>query len=141
MRNLEKKGRRDSQPGSQADSELWEMQADICQIMANPKRLQILNLLREEEHSVGEMVQVLGVAKANLSQHLTVMRQKGILTSRRQGTTIFYRLAVPYITEACEIMREVLLATLADKGKIHRSMLKSENRAGTTEQVKNRKIE
>src|SRR5665647_1415236 len=99
---------RDPPPASQGDAELWELQADICQVMANPKRLQILNLLREKELSVGEMVQVLGVAKANLSQHLSLMRQKGIVITRRQGTTIYYRLAIPYITEACEIMLSLI---------------------------------
>lgn len=92
---------------------LWEMQADICQTLANPKRLQILNLLKGQELSVGAMVEALGVAKANLSQHLSVMRQKGILATRRQGTAIYYRLVTPRITEACKIMRQVLLEVLA----------------------------
>ena len=107
--------------------------------MANPKRLQILNLLREKELSVGEMVQVLGVAKANLSQHLGLMRQKGIVIARRQGTTIYYRLAIPFITEACEIMREVLLATLAARDKLHRSLVHSANLAPPKAQMENRK--
>lgn len=130
---------RDPPPASQGDAELWELQADICQVMANPKRLQILNLLREKELSVGEMVQVLGVAKANLSQHLSLMRQKGIVITRRQGTTIYYRLAIPYITEACEIMREVLLATLAARGELHRSLVHSANLAGPKAPRENRK--
>jgi DNA-binding transcriptional ArsR family regulator len=129
MRNNEN-SRHHLAPASQGESELWEMQADICQVMANPKRLQVLHLLREKELSVGEMVQVLGVAKANLSQHLSVMRQKGILAARRQGTTIYYRLAIPYITEACEIMRDVLLATLSARDKLHRTMVQSTKLAG-----------
>ena len=94
------------------------MQADICQLLANPKRLQILNLLKWGELSVGAMVQSLGVAKANLSQHLSLMRQRGILATRRQGTTIYYRLAIPHITEACEIMREVLHEVLYHPGPV-----------------------
>jgi ArsR family transcriptional regulator, virulence genes transcriptional regulator len=129
MRNNDQ-SRRHPPPTAQEDSELWELQAEICQVMANPKRLQILHLLREQELSVGEMVQVLGVAKANLSQHLSLMRQKGIVSARRHGTTIYYRLAIPVITEACAIMRGVLLATLAARGKLHRSMLHSANLAG-----------
>ena len=101
---------------SQDSARLWEMQADICQLLANPKRLQILNLLKWGELSVGAMVQSLGVPKANLSQHLSLMRQRGILATRRQGTTIYYRLATPDITEACEIMREVLHEVLTAAG-------------------------
>ncbi len=106
------------------DARLWEMQADICQTLANPKRLQILNLLKGGELSVGAMVQALGLAKANLSQHLGVMRQKGILASRREGTTIYYRLATPHITEACKIMRQVLLEALQQRQQWSHQLLR-----------------
>jgi DNA-binding transcriptional ArsR family regulator len=96
----------------------FELQADICQTLANAKRLQILNLLKDGEMSVGAMVAALDIAKPNLSQHLAVMRQKGILVSRREGTTIYYRLATPHITEACRIMRQVLLEALAVRGAL-----------------------
>ena len=109
------------------------MQADICQTLAKPKRLQILNLLKGGELSVGAMVKALGVAKANLSQHLGVMRQKGILAARREGTTIYYRLATPHITEACKIMRQVLLEALAARGRLSQSLLSAEKGAGTAE--------
>lgn len=109
------------------------MQADICQILANPKRLQILNLLKWGELSVGALVQATGVAKANLSQHLSVMRQRGILATRREGTTIYYRLAIPPITEACEIMREVLLETLSARGRLSRNIRSLDNRQDTQE--------
>jgi DNA-binding transcriptional ArsR family regulator len=106
--------------GDEARSEtrIFELQADICQTLANPKRLQILNLLKKGELAVGEMVKVMRIAKANLSQHLSIMRQKGILVTRREGTTIYYRLARPKITEACAIMREVLMDSLADQEKL-----------------------
>jgi len=111
---------------SQEEAMLWEMQADMCQTLANPKRLQILNLLKDGELSVGAMVQALGVAKANLYQHLGVMRQKGILLSRREGTTIYYRLGTPHIAEACKIMRLVLLEALTARGELSRSLLLTE---------------
>ena len=106
----------------QDSARLWELQADICQLLANPKRLQILNLLKWGELSVGAMVQALGVPKANLSQHLSLMRQRGILATRRQGTTIYYRLSTPDITQACEIMREVLHEVLDSRGSLSRNI-------------------
>lgn len=114
---------------SSDEYKLWETQADICQTLANPKRLQILNLLKEGELSVGAMVRTLGIAKANLSQHLAVMRQKGILVTRREGTIIFYRLATPYITDACKIMRRVMLEVLSQRNKFSREVLEGENLA------------
>jgi DNA-binding transcriptional ArsR family regulator len=140
LRNNEKKGRQDPIPVSPAEVEVWEMQADICQTLANPKRLQIINLLKEKELSVGAMVKAMGVAKANLSQHLSVMRQKGILATRREGTTIYYRLAIPYITEACAIMREVLLEVLSGRGKLSQSFLTTANRAGVQGRAEDVKI-
>lgn len=117
IRNKEK----DSQ-GAEADARIFELQADICQTLANPKRLQIITLLKNGELSVGEMVKAMGIAKANLSQHLSSMRQRGILIARRDGTTIYYRLASPKITEACAAMREVLMNLLEGQETLSKSI-------------------
>lgn len=122
IRNKENSAATDPEVSPQDSARLWELQADICQLLGNPKRLQILNLLKKGELSVGAMVQALGVPKANLSQHLALLRQKGILATRRQGTAIFYRLAIPYITDACGIMREVLLEVLTSRGSLSRNI-------------------
>jgi len=124
-----------------ADTRIFELQAEICQTLANPKRLQILSLLKKGELSVGKMVKAMSIAKANLSQHLSVMRQKGILITRREGTTIYYRLARPKITEACGIMREVLMESLADQEKLSKSIREGEQtlKASGTKKRKVRK--
>jgi ArsR family transcriptional regulator len=101
---------------------MFELQADICQTLANPKRLQIISLLKQGELSVGSMVKAMGIAKANLSQHLSSMRQKGILVARREGTTVYYRLASPKITEACATMREVLMERLEGQETLSKSI-------------------
>lgn len=112
-----------SGPAAKPDQDkamLFEMQANICQALANPKRLQVLDLLKAGELSVGDMVKVMGIPKANLSQHLAVMREKGIVSARREGTTVYYRLARPRITEACAIMREVLMDGFRDHERLAR---------------------
>ena len=114
---------------SEADLKVFELQAEICQTLANPKRLQIVSLLKNGELSVGEMVRAMGVPKANASQHLSIMRQKGLIIARREGTTIYYRLASPKITDACSIMREVLLSILADRETLSRNIRGFENKA------------
>jgi ArsR family transcriptional regulator len=101
---------------------VFELQAEICQTLANPKRLQIVHLLKGAELSVTEIVNAMGIPKANASQHLSLMRQKGIILSRREGTSIFYRLSSPKITEACALMREVLLTLLAGQETLSRSI-------------------
>jgi ArsR family transcriptional regulator len=85
------------------------------------------------------MVKAMNIAKANLSQHLSVMRQKGILLTRREGTTIYYRLARPKITEACAIMREVLMDSLADQEKLSKS-IRGDDQALKSSDRKRRKV-
>jgi ArsR family transcriptional regulator, virulence genes transcriptional regulator len=108
--------------GRDSDTRIFEMQADACLALANPKRLKILNLLKDGEMSVARMTEEMGVNKANLSQHLSILRQKNILETRRQGTTIYYRISNPKITEACTIMRAVLIEILKEKVKLSKRL-------------------
>jgi ArsR family transcriptional regulator len=90
------------------DKAIIEMQAEICKTLTNPKRIEILNALKKDEKTVTELVEALGASKANVSQHLAVMRHKGILSTRREGVNIFYRVSNPKVIEACTLMKEVL---------------------------------
>lgn len=97
------------------DSLLYERRARICQVLADAKRLRLIDALRDEaEKSVGELADVLGASYPNVSQHLNVMRDAGLVTSRRDGTTIYYRLAYPQITQACDIVCDILRSQIAD---------------------------
>jgi len=91
-----------------ADKSIFEMQAEICKTLTNPKRIEILSVLKTDERTVTELVNALGASKANVSQHLAVMRHKGILTTRREGVNIYYRVANPKVIDACALMKEVL---------------------------------
>ena len=73
--------------------------------------------LKTEEKTVTEIVTALGASKANVSQHLAVMRHKGILTSRREGVNIYYRVSNPKVIDACALMKEVLFEQNSAKGK------------------------
>lgn len=95
------------------DPQLYKLHASICHTLAHPKRLEIIDQLRLREMSVTELAEALGISQANLSQHLAIMRQKGIVTTRREGLSIYYRLSNPKITQACDLMRQVLLEHLA----------------------------
>ena len=99
------------------DKSLFEMQAEICKTLTNPKRIEILNTLKNEEKTVTELVTALGASKANVSQHLAVMRHKGILTTRREGVNIYYRVSNPKVIEACSLMKEVLFEQHTAKKK------------------------
>lgn len=97
---------------------LFELQSDVCKTLASPKRLEILNALKDGEKTVSELVDILGVPKANVSQHLAVMRHKGILRSRREGVNIYYSVANSKVIQACILMREVLTEQMQEKSKL-----------------------
>jgi len=101
------------------DEEIFELHADVCRTLSNPKRLKILNALRDGEMPVSQILAKMGrIGKANLSQHLAVMRQKGVVATRREGNLIYYRISSPKIIQACDLMREVLFEQLAGKGAL-----------------------
>ncbi len=101
------------------DEEIFELHADVCRTLSNPKRLRILNALRGGEMPVSQILAKMGrIGKANLSQHLAVMRQKGVVATRREGNLVYYRISSPKIIQACDLMREVLFEQLAGKGEL-----------------------
>ena len=93
--------------------DLYQLHADICKTLASPARLRIIDALRQGELSVGEICSVVRARKANVSQHLAVMRQRGIIEGRRSGTIVYYRLANRKVVQACQLMREVLVERMA----------------------------
>lgn len=89
--------------------ELYEMHADFCKFMGNAKRIKILFLLGEGELCVEELANKMDVPLANVSQHLAIMRDKGVVASRRAGTKIYYHLANQKTLQACILMREAMI--------------------------------
>lgn len=69
--------------------------AKTYKLLANEKRLEILNNIKYEEKRVDELVKILGVSKANVSQHLALLRHAGIVETRRDGQNIYYRIIAP----------------------------------------------
>jgi len=92
--------------------DVFSLHAEICKTLAHPKRLQILNALRGGERSVTELLRALQLPKANLSQHLGILRARGVVVHRRQGANVFYAVSNPKIIRACDLMREVLTEQL-----------------------------
>ncbi len=105
------------------DKKIFEMHADICKVFTNPKRLEIISLLRDGEKTVNELTELAGVPQANVSQHLTVLRQNNVVSTRRNGANIYYKIANPKILQAFDLMREVLLEKLSENEKLARRML------------------
>lgn len=88
--------------------ERYRLHAELCKVLTDPKRLMILDALRHGDRSVTELANAIGVALPNASQHLAVMRNAGLVESRRAGTSIIYRIAEPTIVDACDIVHRIV---------------------------------
>ncbi len=95
--------------------ELEEKAADIATLlkaMGNERRLVILcELVAHGEMSVGAMVKSIGLGQSALSQHLAKMREEGIVATRREGQTIWYRIAEPRVEELMAILHQLYCST------------------------------
>ena len=94
--------------------QLQELHARVCKAIADPKRLLIINELRDRELSVGELCEATGLSQSNASQHLTILRERGIVTTRRVKNNVFYSLRSQKIVQAVDLLREFLAEDLAD---------------------------
>ena len=101
-----------------ADLRIYERQAAMCKAFANPLRLHLLDLLGKDERSCSELQEVLGITKANLSQHVAILRGAGIITTRREGQRVFCMIAVPEVEDACQVLRSVLLRRMQEEAKL-----------------------
>jgi len=88
--------------------ETFERNARIYKLMANAKRLEILNLLNtNKEMTVTQLVNEMGIRKANVSQHLAILRYLKLVSVRRSGKNGFYKITDPNIVAPCKIMNEL----------------------------------
>jgi len=91
------------------EKELYKIHAEMCKVFSNPTRLEILHMLRHHTLSVTELTEKTGFGQANISQHLSIMKAKGIVDSSRKGNHTYYHLTIPSIIKAFDIIREALL--------------------------------
>jgi DNA-binding transcriptional ArsR family regulator len=92
---------------SQDLRDLLEGQAKLHQIFSNSSRLLILCLLAEQELSVGHIAEQIGATLQNTSQHLRLMKDKGVLSTRREGQTIYYQIADTEVGENCKQLLDI----------------------------------
>lgn len=106
----------------QPQAELYARHAEMCKVLSHPLRLQILNTLRDQELSVSDLADRLGVAIGNLSQHLNMMKQRRVLLSRKEANNVYYRLANPKMLAAFDLIREILFEQMRREGTLVKQM-------------------
>lgn len=89
-------------------SKLFGLEEEVFKILANQKRLEIIQLLRKKELNVTEMVTMLGLRQSNLSQHLSLLRQNGLVIVTKKGRETYYKLADDKIGESIDLIYKFL---------------------------------
>ena len=102
---------------------IYDLHAEMCKVFTSPVRLEILDTLRTEKKSVNELVHLTGLNQSNVSHHLKVMRENGIVKTEKKGNHIFYTLANPKISEAFAIMKEILKDRMAETQKLYETII------------------
>ena len=97
-----------------AKTALFDEFARAAKALANGRRLELLDVLANGERTVEALAGEAGLSVANTSQHLQVLRQAGLVSSRREGTSVYYRLAAPEVFELWRSLRTLASARLAE---------------------------
>jgi len=92
------------------DQEVYERQAVICKAFANPTRLHLIDMLTRGERWASELQEGLGISKANLSQHLAILKSAGVVATRRTGKQLQCGIAMAEVKQATAAFRNMLKA-------------------------------
>ncbi|NIM11204.1 MAG: metalloregulator ArsR/SmtB family transcription factor [Candidatus Aminicenantes bacterium] len=98
--------------------EIFDIHAEFCKTLANPKRLLIVQVLKDGEKTVGDFSNLLELPIANVSQHLKALRDHDIVTARKEGQKVYYSLTDPRLVDACDLIRTIIADLNRRKGKI-----------------------
>ncbi len=86
---------------------IYRLHAEFCKTLADSSRLLIINELAKGEVSVNDLAKRLDLRQSNVSKHLAIMRERGLVLTRREGSTIYYSLSDKRISDAIRLLREV----------------------------------
>ncbi len=86
----------------------YNLHADICKTISNPRRQAIIDTIRYKTLTVGQIVKKTGLPQSNISQHLAMLKSKGVVSSRREGNNIYYSITNYKIIKAYDLLTEVL---------------------------------
>jgi ArsR family transcriptional regulator len=92
---------------------LYQLKAEFFKTLGHPARIRVLELLSAREHAVSEMLPEVGIEPANLSQQLAVLRRAGLVTARKEGSTVVYTLTSPQVAELLTVARAILTGVLS----------------------------
>ncbi|MEU2432638.1 metalloregulator ArsR/SmtB family transcription factor [Streptomyces sp. NPDC007861] len=97
---------------------LYQLKAEFFKTLGHPVRIRVLELLSEREHAVSEMLPIVGVEPAHLSQQLAVLRRANLVATRREGSAVYYSLTTVQVAELLRVARVILSGVLAGQAEL-----------------------
>lgn len=98
--------------------EISQLEADFCFALSDPTRLLMIYALSESPRNVTELANDLGVAQPTASRHLKILRDRGLVYTVRQGTTVTYHLTDPRLIQALDLLRTVMRERMAHRASL-----------------------
>jgi len=93
---------------------VYVLKAQLFRVLGHPVRIRMLELLLDGERTVGDLQAALSLDSSGTSQHLTALRQQGVLESRRAGTNVYYRIRDPRVSQLLAVAKQILTSALSD---------------------------
>lgn len=101
-----------------SERSLFEIQAELCQCMANAVRIEIVHVLRDGPQRSGDIARLIGQPQTKVSRHLGVLRNGGVVVAQRRQRNVVYQIANPKLVGICDLMREVLVEEAARRSQL-----------------------
>ena len=102
--------------------EVTALHAGICSGLADPRRILILYALSDKPRNVSELAEELGISQPTASRHLNLLRERGLVTARREGQSVVNTLADDRIIQALDLLRQVLASNLQSQAALAESV-------------------
>src|SRR5258707_14334866 len=102
----------------QVSAPLYQLKAEFFKTLGHPARIRVLELLSEREHAVAEMLPQVGIEPAHLSQQLAVLRRANLVTSRKEGSAVYYSLTSPHVAGLLADARLILTGLLSGEREL-----------------------
>jgi DNA-binding transcriptional ArsR family regulator len=100
-------------PAAAVSRPLYQLKAEFFKTLGHPVRIRVLELLSVREHAVSELLAEIEIEPANLSQQLAVLRRAGLVTTRKEGSAVYYSLTSPQVAELMAVARSILRGVLS----------------------------
>lgn len=101
---------------------LYQLKAEFFKTLGHPARIRVLELLSQRDHAVAELLPQVGIEPAHLSQQLAVLRRANLVTSRKEGSAVYYSLTSPQVAELLAVARQILTGVLSGQAEMLRDL-------------------